>query len=223
MELETAIEKAREMKHKYFNSSFGFGSHRETAIELLKKTILLLEEFHINYFIISGTLLGYIRHDDFIPWDDDIDLIVDSSIFNKLQNIMEKYSYELNFIKRGDYIVKTCFKNKDIRVECEWDDYVIDKNEKYHWPFVDLFIYRNKDENTINFFEKDWSIDIFFPIKNVKFVGLDVNIPNDPHSFLLKNYGNDYMKTIHSGSFNHKNETHNVIIAKMTLFAYNNV
>jgi lipopolysaccharide cholinephosphotransferase len=62
---------------KYFNSELGFGKSKQTAIELLKITIDILNEFNINYFLISGTLLGYARHNDFIPWDDDIDLIVE--------------------------------------------------------------------------------------------------------------------------------------------------
>ena len=63
---------------QYFNEERGFGKYKPIAINLLKKTIEILEEYDINYFLISGTLLGYIRHNDFIPWDDDIDLIVDA-------------------------------------------------------------------------------------------------------------------------------------------------
>ena len=65
---------------KYFNSKYGFHEYKETAIQLLKDTISILDKYNINYFLISGTLLGYVRHNDLIDWDDDIDLIVDRKI-----------------------------------------------------------------------------------------------------------------------------------------------
>ena len=51
--------------NKYFNDSLGFSEHKQTAIDLLSITTKILDEFNIEYFLISGTLLGYIRHNDF--------------------------------------------------------------------------------------------------------------------------------------------------------------
>ena len=42
----------------------GFGQYKNVAIDLLKKTIDILNEFDINHLLISGTLLGYVRHND---------------------------------------------------------------------------------------------------------------------------------------------------------------
>ena len=53
----------------YFSEKLGLHEHKPTAISLLKKTIDILNEFNIDYFLISGTLLGYVRHNGFIPWD----------------------------------------------------------------------------------------------------------------------------------------------------------
>ena len=41
---------------KYFDDKNGFGKYKETAIDLLKETIKFLDEFNINYFLISGTI-----------------------------------------------------------------------------------------------------------------------------------------------------------------------
>lgn len=43
-------------------------------IEILRAIDHACEELGINYVIISGTLLGAVRHKGFIPWDDDIDV-----------------------------------------------------------------------------------------------------------------------------------------------------
>ena len=41
---------------------------------LLEKITKLIEELGLRYFLCGGTLLGAVRHQGFIPWDDDIDI-----------------------------------------------------------------------------------------------------------------------------------------------------
>ena len=52
-------------------------NNEETKQELLlmlKETIDFLDANDIRYSITSGTMLGAVRHQGFIPWDDDIDI-----------------------------------------------------------------------------------------------------------------------------------------------------
>jgi phosphorylcholine metabolism protein LicD len=227
----------------------GFGQYKNVAIDLLKKTIDILEEFDINYFLISGTLLGYVRHNDFIPWDDDIDLLVDETLIDKLDLISEKYP-EINLFKGTKYdSTKICFSDGMEIPENEnvigWRKKAV-KGDKYCWPFIDLFVYEkgqgihscgehvdvtidNQEtkffkpfgghsecknnfrffgKDKISFFHNEWEINQFFPLNKVEFLGLDVNVPNNPKYFLELNYRNEYMIELKS-TISHKSETIN--------------
>jgi len=218
----------------YFHSSYGFMNHKQTAIDLLRLTISILNEFEINHFLISGTLLGHIRHNDFIPWDDDIDILVDESILTKMNDIVSKYPQINLFHKQRDDSTKICFSNGNriIENECvlDWEKVSVREGQNnYCWPFVDMFIYQTKgahiclkleddgkfpymcytflDGKKMAFFHKIWKTDKFFPAKKVDFLGIEVNIPNDPHYFLRSNYGNNYMNQVTSSDRLHKIES----------------
>lgn len=49
---------------------------QEQLLQLLKEIDSFCEEHNITYYCAAGTVLGAIRHDGFIPWDDDIDILM---------------------------------------------------------------------------------------------------------------------------------------------------
>jgi lipopolysaccharide cholinephosphotransferase len=70
------------------------GSTKLTRSELRAAQTEILSSFadfcianQISYFLYAGTLLGSVRHEGFIPWDDDIDVVMPRRDYERLHSI----------------------------------------------------------------------------------------------------------------------------------------
>lgn len=72
------------------------------SMEVLQVVIDICQKNNITYFADAGTLLGAIRHQGFIPWDDDIDIALKREDYNRLISVLPGQLPE-GFVMAGMY------------------------------------------------------------------------------------------------------------------------
>ena len=60
--------------------------YKKVLLELIVKVDAICRENGIWYSFAYGTLLGAVRHQGFIPWDDDLDIVMPREDYEKLKN-----------------------------------------------------------------------------------------------------------------------------------------
>lgn len=76
-------------------------------IDMLREFIRVCESLNLQYYVLGGTLLGAVRHQGFIPWDDDIDVGMpraDYEVFlAKAQELLPKNLFVQTFQTDPEY------------------------------------------------------------------------------------------------------------------------
>lgn len=82
--------------------------HQMAMYEILREFDRVCRTLKITYFLFAGTMLGAVRHSGFIPWDDDLDVI------------MQRADYE-RFLAEAGEIVNS-------------EKFFLQKEFSEHWP-----------------------------------------------------------------------------------------
>lgn len=59
-------------------------------LEMMEEFSRVCDKYKLKWFLIGGSLIGAVRHNGFIPWDDDIDVAMFRDDYNKLLKIAKK-------------------------------------------------------------------------------------------------------------------------------------
>ena len=64
---------------------------QKCQLEILRAFIAVCEEHHLQYYLVGGTAIGAIRHQGFIPWDDDIDVGLPRADYDKFVSLTNPF------------------------------------------------------------------------------------------------------------------------------------
>lgn len=79
---------------------------QKTLLEMMKWFHKTCVENNLTYYVLGGTMLGAVRHQGFIPWDDDIDVGMPRNDYEKFMKIMELEEH-------ADYVLETAYSDNE--------------------------------------------------------------------------------------------------------------
>ena len=71
---------------------------RAAQLEVLDHVVKFCSDHGLRYCLAYGTLIGAIRHKGYIPWDDDIDIVMPRKDFDKFAEIFNQQNTRYKFI-----------------------------------------------------------------------------------------------------------------------------
>ncbi len=144
----------------------GLEECRRIALDILIDIADYCEENEIRYYLSVGTLLGAVRHQGFIPWDDDIDIMMPRPDYKRfLEEYSSKKGYKVYKPSEGRFYYAKVYDTGTAKYERDVD-YL-----KYKPIGVDVDIFPldgivNDEEIIEKLYRKDRILEKFLRLSN---------------------------------------------------------
>ena len=179
---------------------------------LFRNLVTLKEIFNkhgIRWWLSHGTMLGAYRENNFIEWDDDVDIGLDMRYREKIYPVIEDAK------KAGFFVPPEAIKNTVVLPTlCPYYDTVFIKNgEKIEgWWYDRKLIYNTKTKKKEAFYIYDevrsgWALKhpakFYDKLSTFKFRGTKFPIPNHIEDWLVHFYGEEWETPNKKKKYNH--------------------
>lgn len=154
-----------------------FAYHDNFDVSIARRTLKeidsILKGEGCNYCLVGGTLLGFVRHGRLMPWDDDLDLLLEESFVTRFRdtNFFYKYGfwYRIWPLPQGQYYdwVLQIIRN-DIQIDL--------------WPWKPV-----EDNTAMGTVFGAYPKEKMLPYRDVPFETHNYCIPRDPYYVLDRN------------------------------------
>lgn len=169
------IARRESLADTIFGSPAWSDSNKGLAIKLIHKITEYTQRLNIDLVLHGGTLLGAVRHGGIMAWDDDIDFGI-----NK-----ESVATLIDAISRDGLIKHMLLPYRIHGVDSIYYKLWLDEGEPierypYKFPFVDLWLYEEKD-GLFSYKEgAHFPQQVYFPFETVLFEGSYLQAPGKP-------------------------------------------
>ena len=99
-----------------------FEQIQQRELAMMKYVDEICRREGLTYWMCGGTLLGAVRHQGFIPWDDDVDLMMPRPDYERLLALAPKYSNErfaLKHCRFDDQVSNSWLRVLDLNTQVE--------------------------------------------------------------------------------------------------------
>ena len=102
------------------NAPKAIGNMRLAQLANFKLLLIIkkiCEKHNLEYFLTFGSLLGAIRHQGYVPWDDDIDILMIREDYNKLLQVLDKEFSGTDLFYVHSEIIRIYYKKTPVQID----------------------------------------------------------------------------------------------------------
>lgn len=115
---------------------------QQIALLILKNVSQVCDELNLRYYLVFGTLIGAIRHKGFIPWDDDLDIMMPRPDHDRFVEYFLEHSERFPNLKIFTPDINSEYPYMITRVSDDRYRIVMDNEKPYGMGvFIDIYPY----------------------------------------------------------------------------------